>query len=365
MLLVRGEHRALGIHADDEHLRAVLLEVAPDAGDRAARSDGDDDRVDLASVGLLPDLGAGRLVVRLGVGRIRVLVGLEAARDLLREPVGDRVVALGRVRLDRGGGDHDLRAVRAEHRDLLLAHLVGHDEDAAVAAERRGHREACAGVARGRLDDRPARPQASVLLRRLDHRHPDPVLHGPARIQELELREELAGDVAPEPVEPDDRGPPDELEDVRVLAAGHRRAKPNIEVRRVLAWIGSAPDGRGSSTRAERIGPRAGDRGLVRRQRRATRPGSTTTSSVRAASSSRRRPSSTSSGSGSACSARPAERALPRRGDPGGLPRPRRRVPAARRGGGASRSRAWDFFHCPSMTEHIFVGAGDGPVRRS
>ena len=32
--------------------------------------------------------------------------------------------------------------------------------------------------------------------------------------------------------------------------------------------------------------------------------------------------------------------------------------------------RAWDFFHCPAGTEHIFVGAGDGPsvilmVRRS
>ena len=25
------------------------------------------------------------------------------------------------------------------------------------------------------------------------------------------------------------------------------------------------------------------------------------------------------------------------------------------------RLRAWDFFHCPSMTEHIFVGAGEGP----
>ena len=25
------------------------------------------------------------------------------------------------------------------------------------------------------------------------------------------------------------------------------------------------------------------------------------------------------------------------------------------------RMRAWDFFHCPSMTEHIFIGAGDGP----
>jgi uncharacterized cupin superfamily protein len=23
--------------------------------------------------------------------------------------------------------------------------------------------------------------------------------------------------------------------------------------------------------------------------------------------------------------------------------------------------RAWDFFHCPEWTEHIFVGAGDGP----
>ena len=25
------------------------------------------------------------------------------------------------------------------------------------------------------------------------------------------------------------------------------------------------------------------------------------------------------------------------------------------------RLRQWDFFHCPSMTHHIFVGAGDGP----
>ena len=23
--------------------------------------------------------------------------------------------------------------------------------------------------------------------------------------------------------------------------------------------------------------------------------------------------------------------------------------------------RAWDFVHCPPMTEHVFVGAGDGP----
>ena len=23
--------------------------------------------------------------------------------------------------------------------------------------------------------------------------------------------------------------------------------------------------------------------------------------------------------------------------------------------------RAWDFVHCPPFTEHVFVGAGDGP----
>ena len=45
---------------------------------------------------------------------------------------------------------------------------------------------------------------------------------------------------------------------------------------------------------------------------------------------------------------------------PGGLPRPRRRVPAAIEG----RERPlkpWDFVHCPPDTEHGFVGAGDGP----
>ena len=43
-----------------------------------------------------------------------------------------------------------------------------------------------------------------------------------------------------------------------------------------------------------------------------------------------------------------------------GLPRALRRVPADRRGRGAPL-QAWDFVHCPWGTEHIFVGAGDGP----
>ena len=193
MRVVGGEDRALGVDRDDPRARAVLLEVAPDAGDRPAGPDRDDDRVDVTAVRLLPDLGPGRLVVGLGVRRVRVLVGLEPSRDLLGEPVGDGVVALGRGRFDGGRGDHDLGAVRAEHRDLLLAHLVRHHEDAAIAAERRGDREPDAGVPRGRLDDRPARAEPPVLLGGLEHREPDPVLHRAAGVQVLELREQLTG----------------------------------------------------------------------------------------------------------------------------------------------------------------------------
>ena len=197
MRVLGGVDRALRVGADDQELRVPLLQVAPRARDRAARADGDHDRVELAA-GLLPDLRARRLVVRLRVRHVRVLVGLVAARDLLGEPVGDGVVALRRVVLDGGRGDHDLGAVRAQHRDLLLAHLVGHDEDAAVALERRGDREADAGVAGGRLDDRAARLELPVALGRLDHRHPDPVLDRAAGVEVLELCEQrrlhVAGD---------------------------------------------------------------------------------------------------------------------------------------------------------------------------
>src|SRR5437588_8210287 len=55
-----------------------------------------------------------------------------------------------------------------------------------------------------------------------------------------------------------------------------------------------------------------------------------------------------------------AELPLPLGEPPGRLPRPRRGVPAARRRRGAAASGV-DFVHCPPGTEHVFVGAGDGP----
>ena len=208
--------RALGIDADDLHLGLVLVEPAADARDRAAGADRDDERVDLAA-GLLPDLRRRDVVVRLRVRHVRVLIGLEAARDLLGEPRRDGVVRLGRVVVDRGRRDHDLGAVRAQHRDLLLAHLVGHDEDAAVALARRRDGEADAGVARGRLDDRPAGLELPLALGLLDHREADPVLDGSAGVQVLELGEDPRVARRREPVEPDDRRAPDELENGRIL----------------------------------------------------------------------------------------------------------------------------------------------------
>ena len=216
MVGVLGVDRALRVGADDQHLGAVLLEVAPDAGDRAAGADGDHDRVDLTALGLLPDLGRSRLVVRLGIRQVRVLVGLEAAGDLLGEAVRDRVVRLGRVVVDGGRRDHDLGAVGAQRRDLLLAHLVRHHEDAAVALLRGRDREPDAGVARGRLDDRAAGAELALPLGRLDHREPDAVLVRAARVEELELREQCRRHVGAEAVEPHDRRRADEVEESRV-----------------------------------------------------------------------------------------------------------------------------------------------------
>jgi hypothetical protein len=216
---LRGVDGAFGIRADDQDVRRVLLEVAADAGDRAARADRDDDRVELAA-GLFEDLRPRDLVMRLRVGHVRVLVGLESAGDLLGQPRRHRVVRLGRVGLDGRRRDHDLRAVRAQHRDLLLAHLVRHHEDAAIALRGRRDREPDAGVSGRRLHDRPAGLELAVPLCRLEHGEADAVLHRPAGVEVLELREVRAPGLAAQLLEADDRSVADELECGRVVA-GH------------------------------------------------------------------------------------------------------------------------------------------------
>ena len=78
------------------------------------------------------------------------------------------------------------RRVQPTHTShLLVGHLLRQHDDAAVALDGGGEREADAGVARGRLDDGVARLQHAALLRVLDHAQRDPVLDAAARVEEL------------------------------------------------------------------------------------------------------------------------------------------------------------------------------------
>ena len=121
-------------------------------------------------------------------------------------------VALRRVEGGLGRRADDLGAERLEHHLLLAAHLLGHRDDHPVAADRGGHREADAGVAAGRLDQRVARLDAPRLLGLEQHAHADAVLHRAAGVHELELAEQLAGQVAPDAREPDHGRVPDRVE---------------------------------------------------------------------------------------------------------------------------------------------------------
>ena len=219
------EHRALGIGADDLHVGVLRLQVAGDAGDRAAGADAGDEVRD-APGGLAPDLGAGGQLVRARVGLVGVLVGTERARRLPHEAFGRRVVGARVFGRHRGRAHDHLGAVRAEQRDLLVAHLVAHHEDALVAPLGRDDREARAGVARGRLDDRAARLEQPGLLGRVDHRDGGPVLDAAAGVDHLDLGEQPAREVAPDPPQAHQRRVPDQVEDrVGDLHVGWHRAR--------------------------------------------------------------------------------------------------------------------------------------------
>jgi hypothetical protein len=183
-----GVDRAGRVGADDLDVGVLLLEVLADAADRATGADAGHEVRDLP-VGLLPDLRAGRLVVRPRVVRVGVLVGLPGTLDLADQAVGDVVVRVGVLRRDGRRADDHLSAVRLEHVALVLADLVGADEDALVALGLGDHREADAGVAGRRLDDRAAGLQLARGLRGLDHAYGDAVLHRPTRVHVLDLRE--------------------------------------------------------------------------------------------------------------------------------------------------------------------------------
>ena len=214
------------------------MQVAAGAADRAAGADAGHE-VGHRAVGVAPDLGAGGLVVAERAVRVGVLVGLERARDLPGEPVGDAVVGVRVVGGDGGRGHDDLGAVGREHVALVLADLVRQHEDAAVAALLGDQGEADPGVAGGGLDDGAAGLQQPVALGRVDDAGRDAVFRGAARVQVLELDEDRRGDAVGHLVQPDQRGIADQVKDgVGVsFAEGARRRSRTRQIEKLLACL--------------------------------------------------------------------------------------------------------------------------------
>src|SRR4029079_13156745 len=210
---VAGVQRALGVGTNDLDLRILFLEEGARAARGAARAHADDEVRDPA-VGLLPELGAGRAVVRLGVHRVVVLIRQEAARRFTRDALSDLVIGLGRLRRHRGRAHHDIGAERAQQIALLLALLVGHRADEAVSLDPGGHGQTHTGVAARRLDDRPAGLEQALALGVLDHAQTDAVLYRAAWVEVLHLRDDRRLEAAADPRESDEGGVSNECPDV-------------------------------------------------------------------------------------------------------------------------------------------------------
>ncbi|OIQ75420.1 hypothetical protein GALL_429110 [mine drainage metagenome] len=136
-----------------------------------------------APVGVAPDLGAGRLVVRtrvVGVGELVEHAAAAFALQLLGEVA--RVLHAAGTRRQHQFGAVGLHRLRALDRQIL-----GHDQQHAVAEHRRGHRQRDAGVARGGLDQRVSGADFAALLRAADHRQRRAVLDRTGRVVAFEL----------------------------------------------------------------------------------------------------------------------------------------------------------------------------------
>ncbi|MNS23716.1 hypothetical protein D3C72_555410 [compost metagenome] len=210
--LVARVDRAGRVGAHDDYVGVLLFEVARRARHGAAGAHRGHVVGDLA-VGVVPDFGARRAVVGLGVVQVAELAGLVGVGDLGGQPVGDHLVVAGVVGRHVGGRDDDLGAVGLQEADLVLAHLVRHHEDAAVALHRGGHGQPDARVAAGGLDDGGAGLDQPALLGLLQHVERGAVLDAAAGVQALGFEQHGAGDAFRDLVQLDERRVADAVQD--------------------------------------------------------------------------------------------------------------------------------------------------------
>ena len=163
------------------------------------------------AVGVGPDLLGRGAHVDLGIGGVLELLGHVEVTVALDDLLG---LGDGAPHAVGPGGEHQLGPVAAQQHPALLAHGLGHGEDALVAAGGAHHGEGDAGVTAGGLDHGGAGPQQTRLLGGVDHRHGDAVLDAAGRIEELELGGDPGTRTVGHVAQPDEGRATDQLGDV-------------------------------------------------------------------------------------------------------------------------------------------------------
>ena len=97
-----------------------------------------------------------RIVVSDGIVRIAVLIENVRIGNLHLQSMGNADVRFRRIERGARRRTNDLGAERAKNVDLLLTHLLGHDDDASIVLHGTRQRETNARVARRWFDDRVA-----------------------------------------------------------------------------------------------------------------------------------------------------------------------------------------------------------------
>ena len=205
---------AAGIGKPDDDVALFFTQETRDAGESAAGADGADEAVDLA-VGLLPDLRAGRDVMRFGVVQVVPLVGEDGAvlfggLELLRQPAADMLVVVRIAEGDRRNFDQ-FGSAQPQGIFLFLALGLRDDDQRAIAAGIGDDGKSDAGIAGGCLDNKTAGFEFAALLRFQDHLAAGAVLHRTARIHEFGLAEDGASRGGRGALELDQRRMPDGL----------------------------------------------------------------------------------------------------------------------------------------------------------
>ncbi len=149
--------------------------------------------------------------MRIGVGRVAVLVGHEDGGVVIGQGLRQ---AHGAVRAFRARGEDDLRAEEAQELLALRGRVVGHDDAHRVTHPRADHRQADAGVAARRLQDRLALAQRARGAGFGQHPQRDAVLHRAGRIRALQLGVETHIVMRGQPRQLDHGRLPDRRQDV-------------------------------------------------------------------------------------------------------------------------------------------------------